>query len=1291
MEEDKIVFTENIYLKHLATIDNVKFTPREIDIIACLLNARRTSQIAFMLSISPRTVTTHFRNIMLRLDCNSQEGIINFIERSHKLPILRKYYTNLVIESAFGKALQEISKLKREEIPTCVIVYWQNENLKNALIHRLRNHLNQACINAEIQELTINQRLENVENLAHTLLLFLEKKDQQEVSKDALIHHYVDLIEQKNYYFSVFDILKKLLVNVNFDSIFTNFKDQYEKIKSSSEGGPFKSYEEENLEKNEKNFIYKIVYILKAKKRYFLSGSFIMCLLGIGFFAIQEGNKYTENLTQTHPIIKENKEEPSIRSDLVLPTKSALLCRPEIISQINECLKGKAGIQTIALVGPGGAGKTTLARQYAHQQKAPVVWEINAENHENLKSSFENLAQALARADEDKKALKGIQKIKNPIAREEELIQFIKKGLHSCSNWVLIYDNVEKFSDIQRYFPQDAETWGEGKIVLTTRDINIQSNKHIDNFIHIGELHIDQKLDLLTKIMNQGSKQPFTPTQAGKATTFLEKIPPFPLDVSVAAYYLKATNAPYTTYLENITKHNKEFESVQQNLLKEAGDYTKTRHGIITLSLQNIINTHKDFMDLFLFVSILNSQNIPRDLLSACKNNMIVDNFIYHLKKHFLIVNETPYSINSTFSIHRDTQAIILDYLIKTLDLKKNTQALQRISDLLENYVSKAIEEEDFLKIKFALIQCNTFLSHNNLLSDFIKTTINNNVGYIYIYLGDYINARNILEKNLSTLNKFYSKKPIQVADFLLHLGIVYRELSNYEKANELLERSLKIYKTHYSKNHSKIARTLTYLGNSYRSLGEYEKAKNFLEQSLYIYREHISANHIGVARSLRYLGKAYKNLGNSEKAKNLLEQSLEIYNKYFPENYAEIAQTLIYLGYTHRSLGNFNTAKGFLEESLSIYKQHFSENHVNIARVLTYLGNIHRGEGDYCKAKNFLEKGVVIYRKNFGKNHDDVAWVSVHLGNVYRNLGNYSKAQDLLEQSLHIYKHHFPKNYIDRAWTLAHLGNVCNKLGHYEKAQDLLKQSLTIYKEKIGGSNDKIAWILAHLGSVEMGLGNYAKAKNLFDQSLIIQKKLYEKDHIREIWVLKQLGPVYEHLNDFIQAKEILEKCLKVHKKYFEENHLKMAWIFLHLGSVYNKLGYFEKAKRFLEQSLAIYMNNFGYEHFETAFVLRNIGRLYFLKGHIKLSENHYQKALSILQKSKHPDTYKVFEDLAELHLKEARLESIKRNKKNLKSFKIKAYNYLKQALEVVSIHFPENSPHLKRIQEKLNGLEQG
>jgi len=146
----------DVYSENLDSINGVNFTRREIDIIACLLCARGTSKIASFLSISPKTVVNHIRNIMLKLDCNSREGIIDFIEGSNKLFFLRTHYSNLLIHAAFEKNLKAVSLIAQEKY-TLKIVHWEGQDdSKSSFICKLEAHLRLAglIVSTEVRQET---------------------------------------------------------------------------------------------------------------------------------------------------------------------------------------------------------------------------------------------------------------------------------------------------------------------------------------------------------------------------------------------------------------------------------------------------------------------------------------------------------------------------------------------------------------------------------------------------------------------------------------------------------------------------------------------------------------------------------------------------------------------------------------------------------------------------------------------------------------------------------------------------------------------------------------------------------------------------------------------------------------------------------------------------------------------------------------------------------------------------------------------------------------------------------
>lgn len=1005
MQDKEVLFPEDIYSEHLATINDVKFTRREIDVIACLLSARGTSKIASLLSIALRTVVTHISNVMLKLGCNSREGIIDFIERSQKLSIFREFYASLITETAFEKSLREISKLKYEENPRVLIIYWESEFLKDALLSRLKEHLSLAGINAEVREHQQDQTINITENQNCALFLLIKRRNEKEETVEFSSLPSLDLSQPKDYYLSVLQILKKLLPQNSFDNIFKNFIEHSNGLVASLEGRNHKNngYRETNeASKNKNRIFHNIIKILGKSPWKLVSTFLLMVVLGGGFLAFRFRNLPSQHSLQTNTKTLDHKEEVSIRSDLIIPTESSLLHRPEIISHIDEKLKGQRGIQTVALVGPGGAGKTTLSRQYAHEQNANVIWEINAETQESLRSSFQDLAEKLAITEKDKRILKEIQNINDAEERDRQAVSFVKERIRIHGNWLLVFDNAEEFSTIQPYLPQDERTWGKGKVILTTRNSNIQNNKHINDIIQIEELQSDQKFSLFAKIMSQKNKN-FSSLAQVEVKAFLENIPPYPLDISVAAYYLKTTNISYKEYLENLRELKREFVVVQENLLKDAGDYTQTRYGIITLSLQRIINTNKDFRDLLLFTSLLDSQNIPTDLLRSYKNKEIVSSFIHNLKKYSLTIDSPLDSsrLISSFSIHRSTQAISLDYLIKKLKLKKTSRLMISIAKFLENYLYISINQENFLKMKLLVSHCESFLNHKSLLSNISKSYIKSKLGCIYFYLWDYAKSKQYLEESIKHLSKVYPE------------------------------------------NSKRIAYSLMFLGNLYRGMGNYEKAMHILEQSIVIYKNDIK--DVGFSRALGFLGIVYREMGNYEKAKALFEQQLTIIKKYFSENSIPAAAALAHLGTVHKDLGNFDEGKQFLEQSLIIYKSH---SEIGFAWVLRLLGNLYREMGDYKKAKQLIEESLIIHKKHFEENHLYIINSLIYLGIVYKDLGNFRKAKELFDQSLKVYSKNYGEQHTETARILKNIGEIYFLEGNIGTAENFINRALKIFEE---------------------------------------------------------------------------------------------------------------------------------------------------------------------------------------------------------------------------------------------------
>lgn len=221
--------------EELQSVKDKNFTIREIDIIACLVNNRGEKKIAALLSISPRTVSAHVRNIMQKLACSSREGIIDFIEKSGKSHILKNHYSILLINATFQGYLVKIGKLyNRNELN---IEITSKENIKVdqiPILQELKKHLKLANVNFKISQ--VSQEMVKSTDKTLNLNLFIDypaKKIQLIFDKNKELKS-IDFRNKSNYYFSVLKLLQTIIDKVELTKLSEEFKNDYEAIYHSN-------------------------------------------------------------------------------------------------------------------------------------------------------------------------------------------------------------------------------------------------------------------------------------------------------------------------------------------------------------------------------------------------------------------------------------------------------------------------------------------------------------------------------------------------------------------------------------------------------------------------------------------------------------------------------------------------------------------------------------------------------------------------------------------------------------------------------------------------------------------------------------------------------------------------------------------------------------------------------------------------------------------------------------------------------------------------------------------------
>ncbi len=1023
MSKNKFHFLEEKDAETIQIISGKKFTLREVDIISCIINGRTSKKtIAQTLSISPRTVNTHTRNILLKLECSSWENIREFIEKSDSLLLLRKHYILLLMDLKFEQLLQSLSSLIKKPLSVCLVQCEQAETflLSSKIEHFLHTVGIQTYLQNQDGVLPIG-----ISEHAKVILLGNTPEPSEEVTNGI----YINCQSYENDYLLVLDILKKILDDRHADKLLREFVGYSNGIQGFGDDMPNPQRRIDKESEQSHSVLRR--FWNKNKKTLIILGIFIAMGFFLSLFFPFRGNIFLSI--------------SPVRSDFVIPLESILLQRPDLIESIEDKLSTGKGIAKVGLVGMGGVGKTTAARLMGRTYKGPVVWEINAETPLSLRNSFNDLAYALARTMAQKEDLNFIQNISNQDEKDKQILSFVKARLKEYPHWLLIYDNIESLQDIQMYLPEDPLVWGEGNVIVTTRNINIKDSFYVqsNHIVHLKELNPSETYFLLTRIL-YGSRS-LSQEEKKEAILFLKNIPSFPLDVSVAANYIKNTHIAYGEYLKRMRQQN--FHLEQEALLKEVSHDIKTRYGIIALSIQHIVESNKDFTELLLMASLMDSIDIPKEMLEAHSSKFTVDKFMHQLNKYSLITSEAFIENTSTFSIHRSIQEISLSYLKSTLKLGKSSKILADVLKTIENYMSNTLDQENISKI--TLLETHAQRLYNNpLLTESMQGTIGVILSGLQAHLEkDEVKIKPFLEKNLIKLQTAPLQNTMRVAQAFTYLGDIYRSLGDYEKSIMLLEQSLYIYEKN-DPNSLGFARALLYLGNTYRQKGYYDKAKACLIPGLAIYKKWFkNLSSKGLADTLIYLGLMYRDLGEYQKAKDALKEGLNIHKNY-NKNPLGSAWPSAYLASSCIELGEYQKAKSLLEGTLLIFNKTYGEDSLHAAWVLAYLGGVNKELGNYKEAKSLLEKGRLIYETNKSEIYVYFKVLLTYLGRVYSALDDSKKAQEALEKSLVLLEKHYGKGHVQTARTLNSLGDLYLKERQFEKAEGFLHKAFDIYKQ---------------------------------------------------------------------------------------------------------------------------------------------------------------------------------------------------------------------------------------------------
>ncbi|MCJ1396521.1 hypothetical protein MMC18_009412, partial [Xylographa bjoerkii] len=666
------------------------------------------------------------------------------------------------------------------------------------------------------------------------------------------------------------------------------------------------------------------------------------------------------------------------------------------VQKVLEPELGRSGIQSIALYGMGGVGKTQVALHYANSCRETfdaILW-ISADNTMKLAQSFLEVAQRLELVPENQEAqdsAAAITKVKTWL------------GQTKC-RWLLILDNADDLTVLKHAWPSS----GHGSILLTSRDFS-SSFSPASEGLHVKPFDDIAGASVLLTLCNQEAA---TASVQSIAKDIAHVLGGLPLALTQIGGFIVQQRLALKDFLPLYERNSAKIDARKSHL----SDYDHSLSTVWEMALEQLSGHARDLQKLLAF---LDPDRIYESILT--------DNAAEEEDEQFAFLNDEMDFLDAkeillrgalierfddaTISVHRLVQSAVLTRLSTEEKTKISSYAVKLLLKGFPNTWESDVGHQ-FSAWKF----CEMCLPHVNFL--------------------------------VSQVRKWKVKlmDPQSFADLVLRCCWYLYERENYYQALNMIQIAL----DNFTNKHSlAYASAIDLHGLLQLDIDETRIALENVEVALKIREEILGVDDAFIASSLNNLGLVYTEIGDTTRAfeyhQRAINLRLRAMSNRIGNSYSNMSNTLLRMGKPDEAegmLARCPSLKDFNDETfLSTGNPRFSGDMVLLARIRLRQGRLDDAIRLSSKALTFRQSVLV----NRHKTCDTLYLVA----DLLQRSGNMASAKSLLRECATIAES-LPegKGYLARAkWKLSIIytseGDMIQSATNAKVAHDLRREVL--------------------------------------------------------------------------------------------------------------------------------------------------------------------------------------------------------------------------------------------------------
>lgn len=397
------------------------------------------------------------------------------------------------------------------------------------------------------------------------------------------------------------------------------------------------------------------------------------------------------------------------------------------------------------------------------------------------------------------------------------------------------------------------------------------------------------------------------------------------------------------------------------------------------------------------------------------------------------------------------------------------------------------------------------------------------------VSLGRELTAREILDSGAQRLaTELADQQAIQAA-LLTAIGRIYTHLGNYEQARSLLEDAIEIRRSLPELPDRDLAHSLSSAGILYRVIGLYEESEEQFREALALTRNSKSVDEANTLGQLLLLLQA---TGNYHEAEVFAEEALSLQIELNGEQSIGAANAYNDYGSILHDIGQYDRAEENYEKAISIGRQILEPVHPNLASYINNLASLYSDRGRHELAEPLQRESLDMRRELYGNSHARVGRALNNLALTLSYQGKFEDAEAMYLEALEVRESALGPAHPDYAETLHNLGNHMRVTGRLEDAEGYLTRARRIYAAALGDDHPRVnllralvAFIMIETGRADEAMVLTQEALDRFEPDLAPDHPWYHVARVALADALAAKGRNAEAEDEFLRAIDSLRR----------------------------------------------------------------------------------------------------------------------------------------------------------------------